>query len=258
MMIMALRHLPQSLRFAWGLQDFLRHPISVEEAEATVRHRMARREENFLRLVERAIFGYPDSPYLAMLKLAGCEFGDIRDMVRTSGVEQTLRTLREAGVYVTYDEYRTCGPLVRPSGVIALRPHAFDNPFLIHSYQAESSGTTGRPVVVNIDLHHLADQAPYDLLTRHAHGVMGVPEALWRGTLPDGSGIGTILRGARIGNVPRKWFSPTRATDNRSAEFKHRVVTHFVVLMGRGCGVRIPWPESVPLDQAVVVAQWVA
>jgi len=110
---MALRHLPQSLRFAWGLQDFLRHPISLEEAEATVRRRMARREESFLLLVERAIFGYPDSPYLPMLKLAGCEFGDIRDMVRNRGVEQTLRTLREAGVYVTYDEYRARAPIVR-------------------------------------------------------------------------------------------------------------------------------------------------
>jgi hypothetical protein len=255
--MMALRHLPQSLRFAWGLQDFLRHPISLEEAEATVRRRMAQREENFLLLVERAIFGYPDSPYLPMLKLAGCEFGDIRDMVRNRGVEQTLRTLREAGVYVTYDEYRARAPIVRASGVIPLRPRAFDNPFLSHYYRAESGGTTGRPVVVNIDLHHLADQATYDLLTRHANGVMGVPEALWRGTLPDGSGIGNILRGARIGNVPRKWFSPIGAAEDRRGAFKHRFVTQFVVLMGRVCGVPIPWPETVPLDRAAVVAQWV-
>ena len=255
---MVLRYLPRYLRFAWGLQDFFRHPISVEEAEATVRRRMARREESFLLLVERAIFGYSDSPYLPMLKLAGCEFGDIRDMVRNRGVEQTLRALRDAGVYVTYDEYRARAPIVRASGVIPLRPGAFDNPFLSHYYRAESSGTTGRPVIVNIDLHHLADQAPYDLLTRHAHGVVGVPEALWRGTLPDGSGIGTILRGARIGNVPRKWFSPMSPTGDWRTALKHRFVTQLVVLTGRVCGVPIPWPETVPLESAAVVAQWVA
>src|SRR4030042_2429064 len=69
-------------RFAWGLRGFLRHTISLEEATPLVQQRMAEREENFLRLVKKGIFGYPKSPYLPLLKLARCEMGDIENMVR--------------------------------------------------------------------------------------------------------------------------------------------------------------------------------
>jgi hypothetical protein len=40
-------------RFIWGLRAFLSRTISLEEAKAIIRQRMAEREKNFLRLVER-------------------------------------------------------------------------------------------------------------------------------------------------------------------------------------------------------------
>ena len=99
--------------FLLGLRGFLRHTISLEEARTIVRQRIAEREANFLRLVERGIFGYSRSPYLPLLKLAGCEMGDIRKMLQTRGLDETLRALREAGVYVTFDEFKghelSCG-----------------------------------------------------------------------------------------------------------------------------------------------------
>ena len=100
-------------RFAWGLRGFLRHPITLEEAKAIVQRRMAEREENFLRLVRKGIFGYPKSPYLPLLKLAQCEMGDIENMVEAEGLEKTLRALREAGVYVTFEEFKGREPIVR-------------------------------------------------------------------------------------------------------------------------------------------------
>src|SRR2546429_8777632 len=72
-------------RFAWGLRGFLRHKISVHEAQAIVRQRMAERENNFLRLVERGVYGYPRSPYRPLLKPAGRELGDLQAMVRARG-----------------------------------------------------------------------------------------------------------------------------------------------------------------------------
>lgn len=77
-------------RFAWGLRSFLRHTISLEEAKAIIQQRMTKGETNFLRLVRKGIFGYPKSPYLSLLKLAGCELGDIENRVRTRGLEDTL------------------------------------------------------------------------------------------------------------------------------------------------------------------------
>ena len=69
-------------RFIWGLRGFLRRRITLDEARETIQRRMAEREANFLRVVERGIFGYPRSPYLPLLKMAGCELGDIQSMVR--------------------------------------------------------------------------------------------------------------------------------------------------------------------------------
>lgn len=59
-------------RFASGLREFVRHTISLKEAREIVRRRMAEREDNCLRLIERGIFGYPRSPYLPLLTLASC------------------------------------------------------------------------------------------------------------------------------------------------------------------------------------------
>ncbi|MBC8427809.1 hypothetical protein H8D98_00960 [bacterium] len=244
-------------RFAWGLRGFLRHKISLEEALATVRRRLAERETNFLRLVERGIFGYQRSPYLPLLKLAGCELGDIQNMVRTRGLEETLRALREAEVYVTFEEFKGREPIVRDGQVIPVQARDFDNPYLSHYYYASSSGTTGAGTRVPTDLKHLAAQAPFYMLARDVHGMLNVPMAIWLGILPDGSGIHNILCSARFGQVPQKWFSPITSRDFRFS-LKNRLATEYIVVMGRLFGVSIPWPEPVSMDKAIVVARWAA
>lgn len=143
-------------RFAWGLRSFLRHTISLEEAKAIIKQRMAERETNFLRLMKRGIFGYPRSPYLPLLKLAHCELGDIENMVKSKGLENTLRSLREAGVYVTFEEFKGREPIVRDGQVFHVREHDFDNPYLSHYYKGETGGSTCPGTRVSIDLDHLA------------------------------------------------------------------------------------------------------
>ena len=244
-------------RFAWGLRGFLRHTITLEEARAIVRRRMEERETNFLRLVEKGIFGYPRSPYLPLLKLAQVELGDIQNMVRDKGLEDTLRALREAGVYVTFEEFKGREPIVRHGQEIRVQAHGFDNPYLKHYYYTQSGGTTGVGTRVSTDLDHLAAQAPNIMLTHEAHGVLNVPMAIWTGSLPDSSGFNCILRRVRFGQVLQKWFSPVMARDFRPS-LKNRLATQYIVTVGRLLGAQIPCPEPVSLDQAAVVARWVA
>src|SRR3989304_4464058 len=123
-------------RFAWGLRSFLRHPLTLEEVKAIVQKRMAEREENFLWLVRKGIFGYPKSPYLPLLKLAQCEMGDIENMVRSQGLEGALAVLREAGVYVPFEEFKGRKPLIRNGRGINVKDHDFDNPYLSRFYYA--------------------------------------------------------------------------------------------------------------------------
>jgi hypothetical protein len=244
-------------RFAWGLWGFLRHTITLEEARAIVHRRLAQREANFLRLVEMGIFGYPRSPYLPLLKLAQVELGDIQNMVRDKGLEDTLRALREAGVYVTFEEFKGREPIVRGGHVAPVQAGDFDSPYLSHYYEAESGGTTGAGTRVAVDLDHLVAQAPLIMLAHDAHGVLHVPTAIWHSILPDSTGMNNILHGLRFGRAAQKWFSPVTRR-HVSPSLKNRLATQYVVAMGRLSGVRIPWPEPVGLDQAAVVARWAA
>jgi hypothetical protein len=244
-------------RFAWGLRSFLRETITLEQAREAVRRRLAERERNFLRLIERGVYSHSRSPFLPLLEMAGCELGDIQNLVRANGLEKTLLALREAGVYITFEEFKGRQPIVRDGKVFHVRTSDFDNPYLRLHYYSESGGSTGAGTRVAHDLDHLAVQAAALMLTHVAHNVLDVPTAVWRGILPDGSGIDNVLRTAHFGRVPQRWFSPVVSRNVKPA-LKYRLATYFTVVTGRMLGVAIPWPELVPLDKASVVARWAA
>jgi hypothetical protein len=252
-----LANLAMYTRFAWGLRGFLHHTITLEEAQSAVRERLAKRETNFLRLVDKGIFGYPRSPYLPLLKLAQVELGDIQNMVRDTGLEDTLRTLQEAGVYVTFEEFRGREPIVRGGKVIPVHAHDFDNPYLKRYYYTESGGTSGGAARIPIDWESIAARAPQLMLARDAHGLLDAPMAVWRGILPDNSGINSILHASRYGQVPQRWFSPIASRDLRPS-LRYRLATLYIVAVGRLSGVPIPRPELVSLERADAVARWVA
>ncbi|MGH2404320.1 MAG: hypothetical protein ACRDGN_07625, partial [bacterium] len=240
-------------RFALALRDFLRHPISVEDARAIIRQRVADREANFLRMLERNVFGHPRSPYLPLLKLAGCEIGDIRSMVGSAGLETTLRKLRQAGVYITFEEFKGYQPIVRSGLVVHARLDDFNNPHLRNYYESQTAGTTGSATRVPIDLSHIAAQAPIDVLGYATHDVANVPAAIWW-TVFGAYGLIIVLRGARHRWPLQRWFSPTRSEDFNTREWDR--LNTFLILLSRLNGVPIPWPKTVRLDEAAVIARW--
>jgi len=248
-----LSDLKMYARFAGGLRGFLKNPISLEQAKATIQKRQAERDDHFLRILERGVFGYSASPYLPLLREARCELPDIRAMVRSHGIENTLGVLHDSGVKVTFEQFKGREAL-RPDGrAPELRAADFDNPYRKEHYRTESGGSTGAGTRVSHDLDHLAAQAPHLMLTLHVHGALGLPAALWRGILPDGSGINNVLRAAHYGSLPQRWFSPVVSL---RPSVKYRLATYYTVAMGRLYGVPIPWPEMVPIEDAIVVARW--
>jgi hypothetical protein len=244
-------------RFIWGLRVFLKHSLTLEEAKAVIKKRMEERETNFLRLVRKGIFGYPKSPYLPLTKMAQCEMGDLEIMIKSKGLEGTLHALREAGVYITFEEFKGREPIVRNGKVFSVQAHDFDNPYLNHYYHVETGGTTGAGTRVPLDLDHIAEQTSFYMVANDAHNLLYAPAICWYGLPPDETGLLYILFRASYKSFPVKWFSPITKRDFKPS-FKDRFATQYIIRMGRMLGYPIPWPEPVPLDQAIIVARWVA
>jgi hypothetical protein len=243
-------------RFVVGFPGFLRFRVSLDEAREEIRRRMRERDVSFLRVVERGVFGHSQSPYRPLFEQAGCAIGDLRAMVRERGLEPTLLALRDAGVWVSYEELKGRVPMVRGGREIPLRPGAFDNPFLQAAYAKTTGGTTGAGTRVMTDLDNLRSKAARRVLADEIQGLSGLPMGVWRGVLPD-NGLGAMLSRLPAGQVPEKWFTPvTRASLRPSLEY--RLAQEYVLRASRICGVPLPRPEPVPVEEAEKVARWVA
>jgi len=244
-------------RFASGLPALFQGRLTIAAARAIVDERMDRREANFLQLVHRSVFAYSKSPYRPLMNAAGCTFSDLQQMTRSHGLEPTLQRLRDAGVFVTFDEFKGRRPIERHGLRYDVAASAFDNPFLTRHYYAETGGTTGAGTRVPLDCDHLSERLPHVLLAYHAHGVLGAPTAIWRDIYPDHSGMSNFLRGPRLGHVPEKWFTPVTRQDLRPG-LKNRLATSTIRAVARAYGVRIPRPEPVRLDESLRIANWAA
>lgn len=244
-------------RFLWGLRNFFKQRLNLEEAQQQIRQRLENREEMFLRLIQKGVYGNPRSPYRPLLALARCEFEDIRRMVRLQGLEGTLHALLGAGIYVTFEEFKGREPMVRDGREFPVRAQDFDNPFLSHRYFAQSGGSTGAGTRTAIDLDHLIATSPYYRVAYHAHQLEGLPVGLWRGILPSSTGLNNSLRATLLDSRIERWFTPVNRGDLRPS-FKYRAATWVTLKAARLSGVQIPSPEYVPLDEAVRVARWAA
>ncbi|HSG00435.1 MAG TPA: hypothetical protein VLA20_04855 [Vicinamibacterales bacterium] len=252
-----LRELRMYGRFMVGLPAFFRRRITVEQAEAAVRLGLAEREANLLRLARRGIYDNPRSPYRKLLEMAGCTYGDLESSVRTKGLEPTLRALRAEGVYVTFEEYKGRQPLVRGGQTFEIDPHDFDNPLATRAYAGTTGGSTGAGTRVETDLDNIYALTQHVMIGRDVHGVLTLPGAVWKGTLPDPIGVQVLLGSVLYQNIPQRWFTPV-TRDDYVPPLRFRMATQYILWMSRLCGARFPWPEPLPVDQAIVLARWAA
>lgn len=250
-----LDYLKMFTRFPFALRRFLDHTLTMDEARSAIRERMEQREPNFLRVVERSIYGNPRSPYLSLLKMAGCELGDLRALVAQKGLEGALSELREEGVYVTFEEFRGRKPIVRNGKTIPVKPRDFDNPSARRDLTMETGGTSGLALSVNQDLDYIAAGAVYHLLMLDSYDLIGAPSAMWASTFP-GSAFRGILQRACIGQNPERWFMPTGWRDSKYW-LKYDLATWYMIAWLRVCRFPIPLPELVKPAQALVVARWI-
>ena len=240
-------------RFAWALRGFLRQRATAELGREGIRERLRNRETNFLAIVKRAVYGNDGSPYLPLLRMAGCQYGDLERMVRSDGIERALTRLRDAGVYVTIEEFKGREPIVRGSVSLQCCSQDFNNPFLTRGIATSSSGSRGKATASTMNLERTAYHALGCAVAFSAHRLVGYPTVLWMPILPSAAGLAMLLHASKMGVPPARWFSPVAAQAIRPSATK-RLATLYVVYAGRLFGTRMPVPEYVSGDQTHIVA----
>ena len=228
------------LRFATGLKAFLSQTISPEQARLLVRKWVDQREERLLKKIQSAVFEFDRSPYLKLFRAAGCELGDVRNLVQSHGVEGTLRQLFEAGIYVRWEELKGRQPATRGGQTFEFTERDFDNPLSKGHYRAGSGGTSGVPGRVGIDLEDHAESAPDWAVWFAARGWLGRPLVFWT---PTHAGMANrYLKCAKFGAPYTKWFA-TAGMSSFEDRFRSFMVHGLARLVGG-----YSRPELVPVD----------
>jgi hypothetical protein len=250
-----LRHAFDLLTGGWHytteLRSFLSETISLEDAKAQVSRQLRDREESFLDVLERGIYGQSRSPYRRLLLHAGFEFDDVRAMVRDHGLVVALSQLHDAGVYVSLDEFKGRAPIRRPGLEFSVTATAFDNPLTAAHLTATTGGSRGAATRVDIDLDRVAHDAASLLCGLEAAGVANRPLFIWRAAPPSTYGLEMVLRLARLRLTPAKWFASNRPHWNRQG-IEGRGLMAYTLLASRLFGQSLPGPEYVADATAIV------
>ena len=253
----AFSELATFARFTRTLPGYLRNRMSAEQARKQLADALAGREENFLRVLERGVFGNPASPYLPLFRLAGAELGDVQSLVRADGLEAALGRLYDAGMYVTLDEVKGRRAIERRGLSLPITGAAFDNPLMTRHYQAMSSGSRGPRTRVNIDLALLEHEAAYVQQYLDGFDLWKRPYAVWRPVPPVVTAVKWILRLEKLGKSLDQWFSQTKV-ELGGGHWKFAIFTRTTVAQGRALGRRFPSPQHVPTNAPEPVAEWLA
>jgi hypothetical protein len=206
--------------------------------------------------MDRCIFSHAASPYLPLLRQAGCSFSDVISEVKRQGIEGLLKALKDSGVWISADEYKGLEPVRRGNFEQLFQAHAFDNPSRAGSWSTDSGGSSGRPSQSHLYLDTLAERACHDHVMFTTLDLHDTPLALWYPTLPGTVGISNVLRYCKIGRPPQRWFQ--LLTDKVApVGFDSRLANRAIVFASRFSKAKIPYPEPLDLDQADVVVDWI-
>jgi hypothetical protein len=242
-------------RLLWRMPRWLRRPVTLHEARATLAERLRCRAETFLATVRRGIFAYPRRPYARLLALAGCEYGDLEGLVRHEGLEGALATLFRRGVYLTVDELKGRRPVTRGSARFEITPQQLRNPLVGRDLTLYTGGSGGRRTPVPVVFDFLRERAVDQLIEIDARGAARWRHAIW--TVPGGMPLALILWYTAAGQRLDRWFLQI---DPRHADLppRYRWVQGLLRVGGFLARVDLPAPTSAPLDDPLPVARWMA
>jgi hypothetical protein len=243
---------------ARALPEFLRERLTVERAEEQTKRALDRREESFIELARARIYENPGSPYLRLLKIAGCEFSDLRAEVDRRGLEPTLERLAGEGVYLTSDEFKGKKEVARGGESFLVSPGDFAPAESAPGFTSQSSGTRNQPISSVLSLDLLAVWALAKCVCFSAHDLFSRSHAVYDAILPTSGGVRDLLTNVRLGIETDRWFARKIPTISRMAAAYHYLNTYQIVVMGKLYARPFPAPEFIGIEEVGRIVQWVA
>jgi len=240
-----------------GVRRFLNERTTVPRAEEEIRRLLDDRERRFLELVRQRIYGRPTSPYLRLLKIAGCEFSDLWDHTHRYGLEPTLDRLAREGVYLTSEEFKGKKDVVRGAQSFRVSQGDFQRAEVSAGFATQSSGTSNRPVPLFISLDWLAVRTLTMAVFFSAHDLFRYSHVMYDAILP-GSAVNHLLINAKLGKPTDRWFARKIPTTNWLAHTYFYLTTYLLVLTGKWFGPGFPKPEFIDLPEIRSIVRWIS
>ncbi len=237
--------------------QYLKTRTSPKQSADDLRRRLDARESSFGDLLRHAVFGPYGNPYRQLFDHAGVSCDDVIDSVNRCGLHATLDQLRDAGVWLTQEQFKGRQPIERGALHIDVSAGDFDNPLLGAGFAVETTGSRNLATRVHTPLELLGHESAYAAQYMRAFSLTDRPLACWRGVPPVSSGINLLLRYARIGKHVSRWFAQNEVP--RTADtLEHHATTLAVLRAGRRADWPMPVPQYVHQDDAVRIARWLA
>jgi hypothetical protein len=240
---------------AISLPKFFRERITLEQAEAEIKRALESREESFLELIRTRVYENPSSPYLRLLKVAGCDFSDLRSRLRQHGLEGALERLATEGVYLTSDEFRGKKEVVRGKESFRVCPADFQRPGSAPGFAAQSGGSRSQPVPSVVPLDARAVRTWATAVYFSAHDLFSYSHAVYDAILP-GTGPSKLMGHAELGIRTDRWFARKIPVHGRLQGRYHYLTTYLIVWMGKLFGPGFPRPEFIDVEDVGPIVRW--
>jgi hypothetical protein len=242
--------------FVKGVREFLREQITPEQAEGEIKRALGNKGERFLELVRTGIYERPESPYLKLLRMAGCEFSDLSAHLHRHGLEKTLEQLAKEGVYLTSDEFKGKTEVVRGGQSFKVSPCDFQRQDSPCGFVTQSSGTRNRPLRSLRPLDWHAIGTPGLAIFFSAHNLFAYCHATYDAILP-GSAVNSLLHYAKLGIRTDRWFARKIPVNGWLEGRYYYLTTYLIVLMGKWFGPGFPRPEFIDIQDLHQIIRWV-
>lgn len=237
-----------------GWTEFIRTPVE-QDPRGLIRRHLENRNSHFLDLARRVIFANPSNPYQALFDNAGCRYADLEDSVNRNGLEATLATLLNEGVYLTHDEFKGKTPIRRNGLELAATPADFANPLIRGAIETTSSASRSTGTVTRSSVAFQVYREAQDALFVGQWNPSQRAIVAVLPILPSTVGLHRALTFHRRGTPIEKWFALGGSTRDSG---HYRLLTRGLLGRARMLGIPLPSPDYIPRNDFRRVAEWIA